>query len=179
MKDLRERFAKIEIQPSEPIVPYRETAVKAPDMAPPKTPNAPRGTVHGSATHGVVKFTIRASPLPEEIVEFVQNNLLVLRKLLRERKLKDQSSEEKGQEEQQQQKEEEEDDELIEGVSLHGEVIGKPTVKPEEFWSVFGEVCKKLGGEWEGIADRVWAFGPRTAGGCLLIDARKGEARRS
>ena len=108
MKDLRERFAKIEIQPSEPIVPYRETAVKAPDMAPPKTPNAPRGTVHGSATHGVVKFTIRASPLPEEIVKFVQNNLLVLRKLLRERKLKDQSSEEKGQEEQQQ-KEEEED----------------------------------------------------------------------
>jgi ribosome assembly protein 1 len=28
LKDLRERFAKVEIQASEPIVPFRETAVK-------------------------------------------------------------------------------------------------------------------------------------------------------
>lgn len=30
LKDLRERFARVEIQPSKPIVPFRETAVKAP-----------------------------------------------------------------------------------------------------------------------------------------------------
>ena len=30
LKDLRERFAKIEIHASKPIVPFRETAVKAP-----------------------------------------------------------------------------------------------------------------------------------------------------
>jgi ribosome assembly protein 1 len=29
LKDLRERFAKVEIQASKPIVPFRETAVKA------------------------------------------------------------------------------------------------------------------------------------------------------
>ncbi|KAH9936252.1 uncharacterized protein B0H18DRAFT_973049 [Fomitopsis serialis] len=42
LRDLRERFAKVEINPSEPIVPFRETAVRAPDMAPPKTPGAKR-----------------------------------------------------------------------------------------------------------------------------------------
>jgi len=36
------------------------------------------------------------------------------------------------------------------------------------------EVCKKAGGDWDkGIVDRIWAFGPLKAGGCLLIDARK------
>ena len=30
LKDLRERFARVEIQASKPIVPFRETAVKAP-----------------------------------------------------------------------------------------------------------------------------------------------------
>lgn len=29
LKDLRERFAKIDVQASKPIVPFRETAVKA------------------------------------------------------------------------------------------------------------------------------------------------------
>ena len=33
LKDLRERFAKVEIQPSEPIVPFRETAIKSPGMS--------------------------------------------------------------------------------------------------------------------------------------------------
>jgi ribosome assembly protein 1 len=33
LKDLRERFAKVEIQASKPIVPFRETAVKAPGTA--------------------------------------------------------------------------------------------------------------------------------------------------
>lgn len=32
LKDLRERFAKVEIQASKPIVPFRETAVSAPGM---------------------------------------------------------------------------------------------------------------------------------------------------
>lgn len=90
MKDLRERFAKVDIQASKPIVPFRETAIKVADLAPPKTPNAPRGTIHGSSAHSVVNFTIHASPLPSPILGFIQDNLLVLKKILRERKLKEQ-----------------------------------------------------------------------------------------
>lgn len=32
LKDLRERFAKVDVQSSKPIVPFRETAVRAPGM---------------------------------------------------------------------------------------------------------------------------------------------------
>ncbi|KAI9512466.1 P-loop containing nucleoside triphosphate hydrolase protein [Russula earlei] len=69
LKDLRERFAKVEIQPSEPIVPFRETGVKAPDMAAPKTPGHPRGTIH-------------AVPLPDQIADFLRSNLTVVKRLL-------------------------------------------------------------------------------------------------
>ncbi len=48
LKDLRERFAKCEIQVSAPLVPFRETCVRAPEMAPPKLDGAPRGTVDGN-----------------------------------------------------------------------------------------------------------------------------------
>ncbi|KAF2026893.1 P-loop containing nucleoside triphosphate hydrolase protein [Setomelanomma holmii] len=42
LKDLRERFAKCEIQAGEPIVPYRESIVSAAEMNLPKDPNLPR-----------------------------------------------------------------------------------------------------------------------------------------
>ncbi len=74
LKDLRERFAKIEIQASKPIVPFRETAVKGLEMAPPKIPNAPRGTIHGQSARSVVKFTLRAAPMPESLSAFLKDN---------------------------------------------------------------------------------------------------------
>ncbi|KAJ6144950.1 Ribosome assembly protein 1 [Penicillium chermesinum] len=45
VKDLRERFAKCDFQTGEAIVPYRETIVSAPEMAPPKKPELGRGCV--------------------------------------------------------------------------------------------------------------------------------------
>ncbi|EAT82293.2 hypothetical protein SNOG_09958 [Parastagonospora nodorum SN15] len=42
LKDLRERFAKCEVQAGEPIVPYRETIISAAEMNPPKDPNLRR-----------------------------------------------------------------------------------------------------------------------------------------
>ena len=168
MKDLRERFAKVEIQASKPIVPFRETAVKAAgtfffdicqksiqtslEMAPIKTPNAPRGTMRGSSAHKVVTYTIRAVPIPTTILDFILENILVLKTLIRDKR--------------DQQIEEEQD------VDLHGDVIRKSTINPDQFWDVFVEKCKEVGGEWEDVAARTWAFGPQKAGGCLLIDAR-------
>lgn len=134
-------------------------------MMPPKNPNVPRGTVQGSSAQSVITFRIRASPLPRPILEFIQDNLLVLRKILRERKLKDQSASP----DQDYSKQDEEDD-LIEGVNIHGEVFRKPTVRPDEFWTALDAVCKKSSAEWHNLADKVWAFGPQTAGGCVLVD---------
>ena len=158
MKDLRERFAKVEIQASVPLVPYRETAVKAPDMAPTKTPGAPRGTIIGQSTNGVVTFTIRAVPLPRKLLQFVMENISVLKALHR-------SSQEGIPQE-----------EVNDVVDNYGEIIQKATTTPELFWDALGQKCKEVGGEWVDIVDKVWSFGPQRAGSCLLIDNRKSRA---
>ncbi|KAF8349218.1 translation elongation factor 2 [Amanita rubescens] len=155
LKDLRERFARVEIQPSAPIVPFRETAIKAADMAPTKTPNVPRGTIRGASSNSVVKFSIRAVPLPRVVLDFLLDNILTLKKIQQERKAKetDKSAEHTH---------EPEDDDVELDIS-----------GPEQFWNVLQEKCREAGSEWVGQVDRIWAFGPHRAGGCVLIDARR------
>ncbi|TFK40717.1 P-loop containing nucleoside triphosphate hydrolase protein [Crucibulum laeve] len=167
LKDLRERFARVDIQASKPIVPFRETAVKAPDMAPNKTSGASRGTIRSVSALNIVTFTIRASPLPRLILDFVLDNIVTLKKLQYERRMQQQGQEKATEEE------------VHEGIDVYGDIVRKPTVKPENFWNALKEKCKEAGGEWEDITDRIWAFGPQNAGGCMLIDARKPKALSS
>jgi ribosome assembly protein 1 len=54
------------------------------DMAPPKTPSAPRGTIKGTAAHDLINFTIRAVPLPQDILHFILDNIVTLKKLQQE-----------------------------------------------------------------------------------------------
>ncbi|KAI0372238.1 translation elongation factor 2 [Pilatotrama ljubarskyi] len=166
IRDLKERFAKIEIHASKPIVPFRETAVKGVDMAAPKTPNARRGTIHGAAAHDLVKFTIRAVPLHPVIREFLVDNLAILRRMQQERKAGEDASKT------------DEDDraaEEDENYDVHGDYIKKPNVKVEQFWPTLEEKCRQAGGEWADIVDKIWAFGPQRMGSCLLIDSRPGK----
>ncbi|KAH7926455.1 P-loop containing nucleoside triphosphate hydrolase protein [Leucogyrophana mollusca] len=162
LKDLRERFARVEIQASKPIVPFRETAVKAPDMAPPKTPNAPRGTIKGAGSQNLVTFSIRAAPLPEGILHFILQNLTTLRILQQGRQSSQIASSA-------------ETDDSIEGdqYGAQGNVVHTPSVKPGQFWDALKDKCKLEGGEWSDLTDKIWAFGPQGAGGCMLVDARK------
>lgn len=179
LKDLRERFARVDIQASKPIVPFRETTVKAPgksrsfrihicyqappDMASPKTPNAVRGTMKGASSQNIVTFTLRSAPLPDNILLFIQQNLATLRLLLQERNstVRDTSDGDSNA--------------IVEGdrPEVQGDLVHVPSVKPEQFWAALEEKCTEAGGEWVEIVDRIWAFGPQGAGGCLLIDARK------
>jgi ribosome assembly protein 1 len=129
-------------------------------MAPAKMPNALRGTIHGSSSLNIVRFTIRASPLPSPILDFILENIAILEKLRNDRKARDSQA----------------DKAIIEeaiNVEVHGEIVRKPTVSPEQFWDALQKICDDVGGEWGGIVERIWAQGPQTAGGCLLIDARK------
>lgn len=178
LKDLRERFAKIEIQASEPLVPFRETAIKAAEMAPPKTEGMPRGSVKGSSSHAVVTFVIRAAPLPLAILAFLQDNLTVIRKLLRDRELKEQLTTTATDIDNRTTITGENNSglEMEEGITMYGDIFRKPTVRSEQFWSSLVEVCKLVGMEWHDLADKIWAFGPHSAGGCILIDARLGIA---
>ena len=127
LKDLRERFARVEIQPSKPIVPFRETAVKAPDMAAVKTQGAPRGTIKGSSSQGVVKFTIRAAPLPADILQYILENADILKKLLSDQRARQQG------------KTVEEDTEEADAAENYGDVVRKPTVTVDKFWDVLKE----------------------------------------
>jgi len=127
-------------------------------MAPTKTPGAPRGTIIGQSTNGVVTFTIRAVPLPRKLLQFVMENISVLKALHR-------SSQEGIPQE-----------EVNDVVDNYGEIIQKATTTPELFWDALGQKCKEVGGEWVDIVDKVWSFGPQRAGSCLLIDNRKSRA---
>ncbi|KAL4251899.1 Translation elongation factor 2 [Abortiporus biennis] len=162
IKDLRERFAQIEIHASEPIVPFRETCVKAPDMAPPKFTGGKRGAVPGASVNDIVKFTIRASPLPSELWTFLQDNLAIIRQIHNEGINADDTEHSR----------DEQADEDIEEMDLQGEFIRRPTVKPGQFWTELEKICKRCGGEWDDILDRIRAFGPQNMGTCLLIDSR-------
>ncbi|OCH91882.1 translation elongation factor 2 [Obba rivulosa] len=166
-KDLTERFAKIQISASKPIVPFRETAVKGADMPPPKTSGARRGTVHGSVTNNAVKFTVRATPLPDVIKEFLHDNLALLRRMELEQKTESPGSSD------------EEAADLEEEFDKLGELLKKPTVRPEEFWKVLENKCKEAGGEYSDVVSRIWAFGPRRAGTCILVDNRAGGSPNS
>ncbi|KZT28887.1 P-loop containing nucleoside triphosphate hydrolase protein [Neolentinus lepideus HHB14362 ss-1] len=162
LKDLRDRFAGVAIHGSAPIVPFRETAVKGTDMPPPKFAPARRGTIKGATLHNLVRFTIRATPLPKPLHAFMLDNLSILKRIQRERKSTTEG-------------EDDEDEE----VGLQDEINRKPTVKLENFWDGLKEVCQEVGGEWKELDETIWAFGPQGAGGCVLVDARKGASLNS
>jgi ribosome assembly protein 1 len=120
--------------------------------------------MQSSSSSNIVQFTIRASPLPRPILDYILQNLAVLKKLQTERKAKDtQETPDKG-----------EEDQVT--LDVQGEIFRTPNVLPEKFWSTLEEICREQGGEWADITDRIWAFGPQAAGGCLLVDARKATA---
>lgn len=182
LKDLRERFAKCGIQASEAIVPFRETAVKAPgefhcsgsvmdmadtapDLAPPKTKDAPRGTVHGSLMAGLVTYTIRALPLPEPIINFLLSQTNTIANMLAQKK----SAEAEGTID---------DADADVDIELDAEGSQGRLLTSTQFWEELEGLCKEAGGEWVGAADRIWSFGPKRFGANLLLDpAGKGTTR--
>jgi ribosome assembly protein 1 len=162
LKDLRERFAKCAIQASPPLVPFRETAVRGVEMAPSKAEGQPRGTVQSSAVGGMVKFRLRAVPLPATIAEFLLVNARTIRRLLQRDRQHDGTAagEEEAQETQQ------------------GEGAQAREVKMDAFWSKLSEVFDASGSQWKGLADQIWSLGPRKIGPNILIDARTDEEDR-
>jgi ribosome assembly protein 1 len=167
----------VDIQASEPIVPFRETAIKAPDMAPPKTQNAPRGTMHGSSAHSMATFTIRAIPLPQSVITFLQSNQSIIARL-------EKTSQHEGHEHEQKHSlsgdhgsgEETKDPflgETEEEIAIaQGELQQRPTVRVDSFWPEFMDLMRKSGNEWARFASQIWAFGPNRTGPNLLLDAR-------
>ena len=127
-------------------------------MAPHKVPNYPRGSIHGQSSQRVLSFTIRAHPLPDLILDFILDNLSVIKTLQQKVAYHQEGTQE------------------LDKIDF---LDREPSANPEHFWETFSKKCKEAGSEWEEIVDRTWSFGPQKAGGCILVDSRKPRANSS
>ena len=165
LKDLRERFAKCEIQAGEPIVPYRETIVSATEMPPPKNKDLPRGTVVGTTTSKQITVRLRVRPLPDAVTGFLLKNAGTIRRLYSERKEQEEGKTGTAA-----------DADNVGGQAEADEIPAADTGMlslldfREELRSLFAEI-KGQEHVWADVVEKIAAFGPRRTGPNLLIDA--------
>lgn len=157
--DLKERFARCDIQAGAPIVPYRETIVRAEEMRPPANKELGRGTIVSSTSSKQVNLTLRVQPLPTNVTDFLLKNGDAIRRLYNVRNLVEEEGEESNEDAI------EADTELTAGAALSVEEL-KTQLQKEL------ETGKGREG-WKGLVDRIAGFGPRRTGPNLLIDATK------
>ncbi|KAI9740156.1 MAG: Cytoplasmic GTPase/eEF2-like protein (ribosomal biogenesis) [Cirrosporium novae-zelandiae] len=164
LKDLRERFARCEIQAGKPIVPYRESIVKAPEMAPPKNKDLPRGTVVGVTTSKQVTIRLRVRPLPQAVTDFLGKHTRSIKRLYAEKKAKEQ-----GKQTQDDGSEDEDKDSVDDEAGMEMVVLSLAEFK-KQLKDAFEESKEDLE-VWKNAVEQITAFGPRRVGQNVLIDA--------
>jgi ribosome assembly protein 1 len=160
LTDLRERFARCEIQAGAPIVPYRETIVRAEEMRPPVNKELGRGMVVGTTSSKQITISLRVRPLPTEVTDFLLKNADSIRQLQQNRR----SSEE--------QESDEDTDEGDAGIAANVEraLLGTDELKSQLKKRLESGKGREV---WKNQVDNIAAFGPRRNGPNLLIDATK------
>ncbi|KAI1171369.1 P-loop containing nucleoside triphosphate hydrolase protein [Nemania sp. FL0916] len=163
LTDLKDRFARCDIQAGEPIVPYRETIVRAEEMRPPANKDLGRGAVIGVTSSKQVSITLRVRPLPQNVTEFLLKNAASVKRVY---------SEQHNPEEDENNKDEFQDQQNVE---MDEDVVESKALSIEELKGQLRETLEKGKGReaWKGIVDNIVAFGPRRTGPNLLIDATK------
>ena len=130
-------------------------------MAPPKTKDAARGTIHGTVQSGLVKYTLRARPLPAEVTAFLSTNVEALKRVVqKERELSNADASHM-------------DEAAIDESSAQGGTDATQQLAklaPADFWKQLEALFAKAGKEWQGVSSRIWAFGPRRIGPNILVD---------
>ncbi|KAL1302410.1 hypothetical protein AAFC00_002807 [Neodothiora populina] len=181
LKDLRERFAKCDVQAGEVIVPYREgirnyvmntTTGQSEDMSPPKYPDLGRGRVEATTTSKQITIRLCVRPLPEEVTQFLAKNAGPIKRLYSERraeaegKLTESNGEVAG--------ELPADQEATNDVGTvdTGRVLSMEDFK-QQLAATFAE-AKGDEGVWADAVENITAFGPRRTGPNVLIDSTKG-----
>ncbi|KAJ3163462.1 Elongation factor-like GTPase 1 [Geranomyces michiganensis] len=170
LKDLRETFAKIEIQVSPPIVPFRETISGSPaqiqqqqqqqqtsaqpaevgDLDEGGRAALPLGTVQVTTPNKLCSIRMRAVPLPLRVTAFLEENYARIRNVL----------------------EQDMDDEP-------GAADAFMKSLQDTFNEAFKENEVKDKDLWAGVLDRLWACGPKRSGPNLLINNVPGYERVS
>ncbi|KAL4930948.1 GTPase RIA1 [Aspergillus undulatus] len=163
LKDLRERFAKCEIQTGQTIVPYRETIVDAAEMAPPKNPELFRGGILTVSPSKQLTIRLRVVPLPEVVTEFFTKHVGTLKRLQSEKRTARAEGELLSDSTQQD-----------EATDAAGEAREVTLLSLDEFKSELNKIFEDIKEDkelWKGLVDKIVAFGPRRIGPNILVDA--------
>ncbi|KAL8736042.1 MAG: hypothetical protein Q9166_000604 [cf. Caloplaca sp. 2 TL-2023] len=166
LKDLRERFARCEIQAGEPIVPYRETIVSAAEMAAPRDKNLARGTVVVVTPSKQITIRLRVRPLPAATTDFLESNVGTLRQIYAERKAK-----EIGKEKTVDGIEEAVDHENADTNPHRADLVSMIDFKTK-LKDTFAEAATEPE-TWSKVVDNIAAFGPRRVGPNILVDVTR------
>ncbi len=167
IKDLKERFAKVAVRVSEPIVGFRESIVsgatdhqsssiqvfkdllKLEDQAQ-SDPDDPKAAF-GTTADGSVTIKLRAVPLPLALAKLLEENTTMLKRLV--------------QKQSHQEVDDPDDAEDTTTIALSEQDI-------VAFQAQFQRICASSEGMWKTInLDQVWSAGPRRIGPNLLINA--------
>ncbi|KAJ8029425.1 Elongation factor-like GTPase 1 [Holothuria leucospilota] len=181
LKDLRERFAQIELDVSVPIVPFRETIIPPPkvdmvneiigDVNMIQIPKqfmeefqtegvtvTKEGSVELMTSNKLHKFCLRALPLPPTVTSLLEENVEILQIL------------------------DSQSTAMLTGKleqaklqCLNEKTIAKLENLKKALTAAFDESGKK----WKGLCDKIWAFGPRRCGPNILVNKVPGYARPS
>ncbi|KAI3115011.1 hypothetical protein CBS147333_1408 [Penicillium roqueforti] len=160
--DLRERFARCEIQTGEAIVPYRETIVHGPEMAAPKNPDLGRGAVVTVSASKQMTLRLRVVPMPDAVTEFLTKQVGTIKQLQLEKR-----SEAEGKIETENAAEAAVDGT---GEAPEGNILSKQEFR-EGLEKLFNDEVKEDKELWKNVVDRITAFGPRRVGPNILVDA--------
>lgn len=169
VKDLRERFARCEIQTGEAIVPYRETIVDAAEMAPPKNPELGRGGVLAVSASKHMTIRLRVMPMPTAVTEFLTHQVGTIKRLHEQKRT---TAESKSDVESVVADGAQQVDGAV--AAAAGEVGEGNVLSLKEFRDeldkVFNEEIKEDKELWKNVVDRIIAFGPRRVGPNILVD---------
>ncbi|KAK4189544.1 ribosome assembly protein 1 [Podospora australis] len=165
LTDLRERFANCEIQAGAPIVPYRETTIRAEEMRPPANKDLGRGAVVGVTSSKQVTITLRVRPLPSDVTEFLSKNAASIKNLSSDRTTAEEAATLAAQDAAAAAAAAGDDDLTAAQKALSPEDLAK------ELQSRFDTVkSNNATNVWKNVASHIVAFGPKRTGPNILID---------
>ena len=167
LKDLRERFARCEIQVSEPIIPYRETIVSGAEMASPRDKELPRGTVVGVSTSKQITVRLRVRPMPIATTEFLVKHAATIRRFYS-------SGSHTVEDDYQNELDNSSDDNSTNDLREDGR--DRSVLSSEDFAKELEKTLEEAKADpevWGKIPQNTIAFGPRRVGPNILVDATK------
>ncbi|KAI9274374.1 P-loop containing nucleoside triphosphate hydrolase protein [Phascolomyces articulosus] len=168
LRDLKERFAKIDIHVSAPIVPFRESIItgELPGTKDTENGQVPRGFQEIQPSSKNVTLKVRTVPLPADVTEFLNQHTSTIKSIIEQKAVKKVGDE----------------DDMLEQIPLD---TGEKVLSAEEFQSTLREKfaeAQKRGGPlaplWENIVDEIWSFGPRRIGPNILVNRIPGYIRK-